>query len=118
MEDSLKQDVGSLCQIAYIGCMHGDVLYARKIFEALLDYNPDMTVAKIGMAYSHLVVDEFSEGDAILQELDQDDDDVLSMQAASKVLQKDETEARYYYDRVKDKSSPSARFAEQMLATL
>ncbi len=118
MEDSLKEDVGNLCQIAYIGCMYGDVLYARRIFEALLEYNPDMTVAKIGMAYSHLVVDEFTEGDELLQELDQENDDVLSMQAVSKVLQKDETEARYFYDRVKDKSSPSARFAEQMLAIL
>ena len=57
-----------LLDIAYAGCHRGMVLEARSIFSALLRIRPNLAPAILGFAFSLMVVDEFSEAEALLRE--------------------------------------------------
>lgn len=57
-----------LLDIANAGCAKGHVLEARVIYEALLVLNPDSLSASIGLAFSHIVLNEFDKGEQVLRE--------------------------------------------------
>lgn len=62
-------DIQRLLDIANTGCHTGHVGQARTIYEGVLALRPDFAPARIGQAYSHLVIDEFGEAEAILAEV-------------------------------------------------
>ncbi len=54
-----ENDIKRLLDIANAACHSGLALDARRIYDAVLSLKPDFVPAKLGMAYSHLTVDEF-----------------------------------------------------------
>ncbi len=62
------QESQQLLDIANAGCTKGHIVEARTIFHALLAQNPDLIPASIGLAFSHIVVNEFEEGERLLRE--------------------------------------------------
>ncbi|HAR80307.1 MAG TPA: hypothetical protein DCR21_05690 [Succinivibrionaceae bacterium] len=109
-----KDDVSMLVQLGMVACMNGDVYNARKVFENLLEYDPDMRAASLGFAFSKIVTDEFKEAESILSELSEDDD-TLSLKVISLSLQHNLEEAENIYSRIRDKSSPEALTAKQFM---
>ena len=109
-----KDDLKMLVQVGFVACMHGEVGEARNIFGNLLEYDPELKQASIGMALSHIVVDEFKLGDEILDGLPQDDD-VMSIKVLSLGLQKRADEARNAFASVRDKGTPEAKMAALVL---
>lgn len=57
-----------LLDIANAGCARGHVVPARVIYEGLLSLDPGMAPASIGLAMSHLVVNEFDASEKILRD--------------------------------------------------
>ncbi|MBE1424191.1 Flp pilus assembly protein TadD [Desulfomicrobium macestii] len=57
-----------LLDIANAGCSKGLVVEARAIYEGLLTLDPEMAPANIGLALSHIVLNEFTEGEELLRE--------------------------------------------------
>ncbi|NLY41499.1 MAG: tetratricopeptide repeat protein [Desulfovibrionales bacterium] len=57
-----------LLDIANVGCTKGYILEARAIYEALVTLNPVQISACIGLAFSHIVSNEFAEGERVLRE--------------------------------------------------
>lgn len=65
-----------LLDIANAGCAKGHLVEARTIYNGLLALNPGLAPASIGLAMSHIVVNEFAEGERLLL------DDVLAANPA------------------------------------
>jgi hypothetical protein len=57
-----------LLDIANAGCAKGHVVQARAIYEGLLSLDPGMAPASIGLAMSHLVLNEFDASEKILRD--------------------------------------------------
>lgn len=57
-----------LLDIANAGCSKGHVVEARTIYEGLLTLDQNMAPANIGLALSHIVLNEFTEGEELLRE--------------------------------------------------
>ena len=57
-----------LLDIANAGCSKGLVVEARSIYEGLLSLDPGMAPASIGLAMSHIVLNEFDAGEELLRE--------------------------------------------------
>ncbi len=109
-----KDDISMLVQLGMAACMNGDVYNARKLFENLLEYQPDMRAASLGLAFSKIVTDEFQEAETILDELPEDDD-TLPLKVISLSLQRNSDEAGSLYNKIKDKKSPEALTAKQFM---
>lgn len=60
-------DLQRLLDIANVGCHTGHVIQARTVYQGVLALKPGFVPARIGMAYSHLVLDEFDEAEGILK---------------------------------------------------
>jgi Flp pilus assembly protein TadD len=63
-----KEQRQRLLDIANAGCSKGHVVEARVIYDGLLTLDPNMAPANIGLAMSHIVLNEFAEGEEILRE--------------------------------------------------
>lgn len=109
-----KDDVSMLIQLGMAACMNGDVYNARKLFENLLEYDPKLRPASLGLAFSRIVTDEFKEAESILDELSEDDD-TLSFRVISLCLQHNTEEAQTLFDKIKDKNSSEAQTAKLFL---
>ncbi|WP_274968633.1 tetratricopeptide repeat protein [Succinimonas amylolytica] len=87
-----KDELQKLFNIAFVGCSRGFVPEARTVFSKILEAVPDHRAARAGLAFTHIVVDDFAPADEILQGLlaeDPDDDDSRGFLVLSKFLQKD-----------------------------
>lgn len=62
-------EIQRLLDIANVGCHTGHVGQARTIYEGVLALKPGFVPARIGLAYSHLVIDEFDEAETLLKEI-------------------------------------------------
>ena len=111
-----KTDLSRLIETDFVACMHGKILQARRIFENVLEFKDNLIPAKIGLAFTYLVVDDFLKGDELLGECPQDDDDVKAMQVFSLVLQRQADRANARYDTIVDKQCPSAILAKNCLS--
>lgn len=92
-----KEKISALIQIGFAGCAKGQIFQARRLFEGLLCADSELVVAKIGLAFSYIVVDDFDKADQILDELlvsHSDDADVKAMKVFSLALQKKSEEAK------------------------
>ena len=86
-----KSEIRMLINVAFAGCSKGCVTKSREIFSKILEVYPDISAAKVGLAFSHVVVDEFDRGDEILTsvlEADSSNDDARGFLVLSKFLQK------------------------------
>ena len=92
-----KEKISALIQIGFAGCAKGQIFQARRLFEGLLCADSELVGAKIGLAFSYIVVDDFDKADQILDELlvsHSDDADVKAMKVFFLVLQKKSEEAK------------------------
>ena len=92
-----KEKISALIQIGFAGCAKGQIFQARRLFEGLLCADSELVGAKIGLAFSYIVVDYFDNADQILDELlvsHSDDADVKAMKVFSLALQKKSEEAK------------------------
>lgn len=92
-----KEKISALIQIGFAGCAKGQLFQARRLFEGLLCADSELVGAKIGLAFSYIVVDDFDKADQILDELlvsHSDDADVKAMKVFSLALQKKSEEAK------------------------
>ena len=64
-----NQQITRLLDIGYAACHTGNTAQARTIMEGVLAARPDHVTAKIGLAYSHLTVNEFDKADELLKEV-------------------------------------------------
>ncbi len=71
-----EKNIARLMDIATAACHVGLVLDARVVFNAILEAKKDFAPAKLGLAYSYLVIDQFEQATALTQEvLDADPND-------------------------------------------
>ncbi len=92
-----KEKISALIQIGFAGCAKGQIFQARRLFEGLLCADSELVGAKIGLAFSYIVVDDFDKADQILDEFlvsHSDDADVKAMKVFSLALQKKSEEAK------------------------
>ena len=92
-----KEKISALIQIGFAGCAKGQIFQARRLFEGLLCADSELVGAKIGLAFSYIVVDDFDKADQILDELlvsHSDDADVKAMKVFYLALQKKSEEAK------------------------
>ena len=92
-----KEKISALIQIGFAGCAKVQIFQARLLFEGLLCADSELVGAKIGLAFSYIVVDDFDKADQILDELlvsHSDDADVKAMKVFSLALQKKSEEAK------------------------
>ena len=54
-----KEKISALIQIGFAGCAKGQIFQARRLFEGLLCADSELVGAKIGLAFSYIVVDDF-----------------------------------------------------------
>jgi hypothetical protein len=110
-----------LLDIANAGCHRGMVQEARAIYESLLVLKPGHVPARIGLALSRIVVDEFAEAEAMLRAvLDEHphDAEARAMLGLCLSLSGREEEARAELEAVRDSEGTGARLAGSLLAQM
>ncbi len=113
--------VKRLLDIAYAGCHKGMVSEGRKIFSGVLADRPGYAPAEIGLAFSHLVVDEFPLALEILNGvLDRDpgDRDALCMLGFCCFLSGDKDAAKEKLAPLADGDDNAASMAKDILAQI
>ncbi|MGN0915841.1 MAG: tetratricopeptide repeat protein [Succinivibrio sp.] len=96
-----KEQLGSLISIGFAASARGMVAQSRVIFNGILAAMPNQSGALTGLAFSYIVVDEFSEGDEILRKIIESDPSYYEASAVlvlSLMLQKKPDEAKKVAD--------------------
>ncbi len=114
-----NEHIQRLLDIANAGCSKGHVLEARTIYEGLLTLNPGLIPASIGLAFSHIVVNEFEEGERLLREevlaAHPDDEDAKVMLGLCHTLAGHKDSAREVLDALVTAKGPRADLAGLLL---
>lgn len=113
-----KDEISAMIELAIAGCMRGKVQQARNIIEAILIAYPNNLAAKTGLAFTHIVVDDFATADNLLNEvilLDDSNDDSKGVLVLSKKLQGDLDSAEEIMNTIKDKNSKGYQLAKETL---
>lgn len=121
MNNLSQDDIRLLVNIGFAACVKGKVTPARTLFENLLVAYPQMAAVKVGLAFSHLVVDDFAHGEQLLQEVIDAGDpeqEALAFLAFAKVLQKQEDEARELAVQIKEENTTAYNLAQEALHLL
>lgn len=93
MEVLSKDEIKFLIELSFSAISHGKVSYGRQICEHLLSLDSSLHGAKIALAFSYIVIDEFKDGDEILDNLIKEDPnnyEAIAFLSLSKSLQKDD----------------------------
>ena len=107
-----------LLTIYFAACASGKVAHARKLFENLRIAYPEADPVQVGLAFSHIVVDDFETGERLLQEVisrGDEDQDALSLLAFSKALQKKEDEVREIAASISEEHPSAYKLAQEAL---
>ncbi len=111
---------GLLLDIANIGCHRGLVLEARAVYLGVLAEKPGFAPALVGLAFSHVVVDEFIEAERILKEevlaANPDDSEALAVLGLCALLDKRAEDAREILAVPARGDGAAAVFAKELLA--
>ncbi len=110
MELLEKKDLTLLVNIAFALCLKGKVFEGREILKHLKEAEPSLMAAKVGIAFSHITVNEFDKARELLDEClqeDPDDQDVLALKAFSYALEKNEDEVKELGEKISE-DHPSA----------
>lgn len=113
------QELSALVQIGFAACAKGHIQKAQEIFLPLLEVKPDYTAAKCGLAFSHLVGDDFAVADAMLQDIldkEPDNAEVRALLAFSKALQKDSAAAAEEAAKVDSSNAAASELAKEAVA--
>ncbi len=115
-----QQQFSRLLDIGNAACHAGAVFQARCIFDGLLAFKPESIPALIGKALSHIVVDDFTEGEALLndQVLAKDPGNVeaTALLGLSYLLGGKPEEGRAALAGLKDQDGPAGQLARELLA--
>ena len=112
-----KDELQKLVDIAFAGCSKGRVPEARTVFSKILEAVPGYTPAKVGLAFTHVVVDDFPPADEMLTDLlgeDPDNDDARGFLVLSKFLQKDGDAVDALMGEFRDHDSAGYRLASSL----
>ena len=107
-----------LMDIANAACHKGMVLDARTIFDSILVIKPGHVPALIGLALSHLVVNEFSKAESMLRDIlakHGDDADAQVMLGFCLKLMKRDEEATILLEPLKDNPGSAGNLARSLL---
>lgn len=116
-----KDDIRLLVNIGFAACIKGKVAPARTLFENLLVVYPEMAPVKVGLSFSHLVVNDFAQGEQLLQEVIDAGDpeqEAVAFLAFAKALQKKADEAQELAAQVKEENSVAYNLAQEALQLL
>ncbi len=109
-----------LLDIANVGCHNGYVYNARVIYDTVLTVKPDFAPAKIGLAFSHIVVDDFPVAEEILNAVlanNDDDIDAKVMLGLNLILAGESDRAHQILKPVsEDISTPAGKLAADLMA--
>lgn len=98
-----ERQIARLLDLGNLACQKGMVGKARIIFDGVLALKPGFAPALVGMAFSHVVVDDFDGAREILGKVlaaNPDDADALAMQGLSWMLAGDRDEAERTFARI------------------
>lgn len=91
-----ENQIRILLDIANTGCQKGHAYDARIIYSVLLEIKPGFVPAQIGLAFSHIILDDFEVAtnmlDAVLEK-DSDDKDAQVMLGLGYLLANDKDKA-------------------------
>lgn len=102
------RQLSRLLDIANMACHKGMVADARRIFETVLALKPGFVPATVGLAFSHVVVDDFDNALAILDRVLAEhgsDPDALAMQGLACILAGRREEAEQAFARIPQDST-------------
>ena len=107
-----------LMDIANAACHTGKVFEARTIFDNILVIKPGHVPARIGLALSHIVVDEHAKAEAMLREILADhegDADAQALLALCLTFMKRNDEAKALLEPLKDNTDSAGGLARSLL---
>jgi tetratricopeptide (TPR) repeat protein len=108
-----------LTEIGLYGIHKGKVAKARELFASLETAVPALPSAKAGLAFSHLVVNEFEEAQAGFEEVLRkwpDYSEASALLALTLILGGKKDEAASHLAKLKDLEGPVADLAKQLLS--
>ena len=106
-----EQQIARLLDVAVLACQKGLVRESRIILQGVLALRPDFAPALIGLAFSHIVVDDFDGALALLDRVlskAPDDADALAMKGLACILAGRRTEAEEAFAGIEQDSSAAA----------
>ncbi|MBQ7607722.1 MAG: tetratricopeptide repeat protein [Desulfovibrionaceae bacterium] len=112
--------VALLLDIANLACHKGFPGEAREIVDGILAVKPDFVPAKITLAFSHLVVNEFAEAHTILEGILADnpmDADARVIQGLAYLLEGKQSEAQESFAGIPDGTSQKV-LAQELAQTI
>ncbi len=108
-----------LVEVGLAAAHRGRVARARAVFEGLLTYDPAFRSARIGLAFTHLVVDEFERAEELLKnELPAggpDDDEARALLALNYQLAGRSDEARVIQQELAGRAGAAGELARALL---
>lgn len=114
--------VQRLQDIAYCAAHTGDVLNARTIYAGILAIKPQTVASRIGMAFTHLVVNEFDTAEAILKDevlaANPDDAEARVLLGLNYLLATRKDEARDIFILLQKQNTPASTLARELLETI
>lgn len=114
--------VQRLQDIAYCATHAGNVLDARTIFAGILAIKPHSVACKIGMAFTHLVVDEFDKAESILKDdvlaANPDDNEAKALLGLNFLLAGHSEEAKAIFLLLQEQDGPACALANDLLGTI
>ena len=116
-----QEQIIRLQDIAFAACHSGAVYEARLIFDGLLTLNPQNFPARLGKAFSHVVVDDFEDAETLLRACladKKDDVDAEALLGLCLVLSGRQDEARGLLAGKNYPQTPSGQLARELLAVL
>ena len=116
-----ESQIRRLLDIANAACHKGNVVDARAMYDGVLALRPGFVPARIGMALSHIVVNEFEEAEARLRDVlaeNPDDADALGMLGLCLVLAGRREEDEAVLTPLAGGEGPTAALASGLLENL
>ena len=113
------KQIHRLVEIGLLACHKGLPAEGRTIFTSLLSYNPNLTPAVIGLAFSHLVVGELSQAEEILAQVlapNPHDQEALALLGLIKHFSGQKDEASQIFEGLAPGDNLAAKLAQELKA--
>ncbi|HJA08860.1 MAG TPA: tetratricopeptide repeat protein [Candidatus Mailhella merdigallinarum] len=103
-----ERQIARLLDIGNLACQKGLVAHARTIFDGVLALKPNFAPALVGLAFTHVVVDDFDGAQSILDKVlaaNPEDSDALAVSGLSHMLAGRRDEAEQTFARIPQDSA-------------
>ena len=103
-----ERQIARLLDLGNLACQKGMVKESRTIFNGVLALKPDFAPALVGMAFTHIVVDDFDGAQSILDQVlaaNAEDADALAMLGLAHMLAGRREEAEAVFARIPQDSA-------------